>query len=269
VGIKAYQLLGRIKWGVALQPVYEAVLGVALTAMNVGPGNTDATSGETFVLHGVKARHAGHAPVVVFDVGANVGHYTAHVIDIFGDAAHIYAFEPSPSTYALLARNVAPHSDTVHAYNVGLGSTDGPAPFFQDEKGGSTIASLYESNLARGYATVREEIVMLRTIDAFCREEGIMHIDFLKIDVEGHELDVLRGARVMIESGAIDLIQFEFGMADIGSRTFLRDFFDFFEGRYRLYRVVRNGLYPLPRYREIYEVFFNSTNYVAERLASQ
>lgn len=64
MGIKAYQLLGRIKWGVALQPVYEAVLGVALTAMNVGPGNTDATSGETFVLHGVKARHAGHAPVV-------------------------------------------------------------------------------------------------------------------------------------------------------------------------------------------------------------
>jgi hypothetical protein len=107
------------------------------------------------------------------------------------------------------------------------------------------------------------EEVRLRTLDAFCKEQCLSRIDFLKLDVEGNELNVLRGATRMIEAGAIGMIQFEFGEAQIGSRTFFRDIYGFLSPHYTVHRILGMGLSAvLEAYDVILEVY-RTTNYLA------
>jgi hypothetical protein len=86
------------------------------------------------------------------------------------------------------------------------------------------------------------------------------------MDVEGNELNILNGAKRMIENDSIDFIQFEFGGCNIDSRTFFQDFFYLLKERYRIYRILKNGLYPIDSYSEKYEIFI-TTNYLAQRIS--
>lgn len=61
--------------------------------------------------------------------------------------------------------------------------------------------------------------------DEFCQENGIDHIDFLKIDTEGHDLNVLRGFGGMLTSGAISVIQFEYNRLNLFTCNLLRCFY--------------------------------------------
>jgi hypothetical protein len=87
--------------------------------------------------------------------------------------------------------------------------------------------------------------------------KGIEHIDLLKLDVEGHELEVLKGAQQLFASGRVATVSFEFGGCNIDSRTYLRDFFEFFSARHmQLARVSTFGhLQPIANYDESLEQF--------------
>jgi hypothetical protein len=68
--------------------------------------------------------------------------------------------------------------------------------------------------------------VQLDTGDSYCRERDIQRIDLLKIDTEGAEHKVLAGFDQMLKAEAIDIIQFEFGQANIETHFLLKDFFE-------------------------------------------
>jgi hypothetical protein len=106
------------------------------------------------------------------------------------------------------------------------------------------------------------ETARLTTIDRFAEERAIGFIHLLKMDVEGHEYQVLAGASHMLESRAIAIIQFEFGNCNIASRTYFQDFYYLLEPNYRIYRILGQGLCPVRGYRESQEVFL-TTNYLA------
>ena len=88
---------------------------------------------------------------------------------------------------------------------------------------------------------------------------------FLKVDVEGHELDVFSGAKDALRKGSIKNIQFEFGGCNIDTRTFFQDFWYLLTGYgYTLYRIMPDGsLYRINNYAEKLEAFI-CTNYFAE-----
>lgn len=100
------------------------------------------------------------------------------------------------------------------------------------------------------------------SLEAFCRAQGLQTIDLLKLDVEGNELAAMRGGRALIGTGAIKVIQFEFGGCNIDSRSFLQDSFYLLSPHYVLHRIVKDGWVPLPKYSERYEVFL-TTNLLA------
>jgi len=130
---------------------------------------------------------------------------------------------------------------------------------------GSGLASIYKRNLDHfDIAMNIEEKVTMRTLDSFCEENNIQKIHFLKLDVEGNELKVLDGAKNMVQAGAIDHIQFEFGGCNIDSRTYFQDFYYLLSGRYEIYRILKNGLFLIERYKETYECFI-TTNFLAIR----
>lgn len=70
---------------------------------------------------------------------------------------------------------------------------------------------------------VRVETIRITTIDSYLKTHDIQHVDFVKLDVEGHELAALKGMSGALQAGAIDMMQFEYGATFADSRILLRD----------------------------------------------
>jgi FkbM family methyltransferase len=165
------------------------------------------------------------------------------------------------ATFGLLAGNMRDNGN-VRVYNFGFGEKEGAATLYYNEKT-SPMASAFKRRMEHlGVDAGYKEDVAIKTLDGFCKENNISCIDLLKIDVEGSEIYVLRGARSLIGNNLIKLIQFEFGGFNIASRTFFQDFFDLLSPNFQIYRVLKDGLEPVYIYREAHEIFL-TTNYLA------
>ena len=109
--------------------------------------------------------------------------------------------------------------------------------------------------------------VPMYTVDHFLVDhKEIRKIDILKMDVEGHELEVLKGAHGALANRRIDLISFEFGMHQVESRHFFRDFYYFLKGAgYALHVIDHDGtISDVEKYDYKYENFSTLFTYVAE-----
>lgn len=207
-------------------------------------------SGEAFFFKHVVSRFA--TPVVV-DVGANVGAYASSACKANADA-QIYAFEPHPSTFDTLQSNADQHG--FQAIQSACGSEEGTLTLYDYDQEGTSHASAVEGVIKdiHGKEQISTE-VPVTTIDTFARNRNVDCIDVLKIDTEGYELDVLKGARSMIDSGAVRCVQIEFNEMNVKSRTFAIDLVEILDG-YRFYRLLPDGLVDLGEYNPLkYEIF--------------
>ena len=112
-----------------------------------------------------------------------------------------------------------------------------------------------------------QEIVNIQTLDKYCKQNNIENIDLLKMDVEGHELDVLRGGGRFLRSHEASTISFEVGPCNIDSHTYFKDYYYFINeiGGYKLFRITPSGYFiQIKNYREMYEQFQTSI-FVAEK----
>jgi FkbM family methyltransferase len=230
----------------------------------IGAGAYVDSSGEIALVAKIFRENTQGRPLTVFDVGANSGQFSALLSDGLPVNSSVHCFEPSSSAFSELAGRFA--DDARFVLNcVGLSSTRGEAVLHCD-KPGSGLASLHVRDLENkpDLAQTESEPILLETLDNYCTAHRIQRIDLLKIDTEGHELEVLNGASAMLRSGAIGLVSFEFGGCNIDSRTYLRDFVRFFQkyNRATMSRITPSGfLAPLGPYDELSEQF-GVTNYV-------
>ena len=229
--------------------------------MGIGSGSSVNKSGE-YILGDI-LRRLGTEPLTVFDVGANQGKFTTM---IFSQLANrnlvIHAFEPSAIAFAALRRHI-PQQDNIILNQIGLGREEREALLYSDHLG-SSLASLTRRNMAHEKKSFdKSETVKITTLDTYCSNHNINSIDLLKMDVEGHEMDVIHGAKSMFRKNAIRMISFEFGAPDIDTRTFFRDFFYFFKNKgMEIYRITRSGyLCHIAEYHEKHEQF-RTTNFL-------
>ena len=245
------------------QSIFETMYKVGLAGMNVGEGGMPKQSGEPWVLNFIRSRLAQQTQEpVVFDVGANVGQFALAVLDTFGPAVRLWSFEPCNSSFEMLQQHF--RGKNVTLVKAAVGSKEGKAEIFSPASG-SKLASFYDRTSTWDNAS--REFVSVQTIDGYCACNGIRKINFLKIDVEGHELEVLRGADRMLKTG-IDYIQFEFSAAHIDARVFFRDFYKLLQRDYQICRILQNGLMPVKEYTPELELFKRATNYLAVRKAT-
>ena len=139
---------------------------------------------------------------VAFDVGANVGLISAALSKNF---EKVYSFEPDPRCHDLFYSNLEANcARNVNLHKIGLSSKEGTLAFnLGTEVGHSTLEAAHITHLESSIS------IKSRTLDSFTKELGISRIDLLKIDVEGHELDVLVGATSLLGERAIRKIIFE------------------------------------------------------------
>ena len=124
--------------------------------------------------------------MTLWDVGANVGYYTRQFADAVGPNGSVHAFEPGPRNRIALDREVAGIAN-VRVVPVALGAGNGEVRFEECDPETDRIGSAAHVVASGGIA------VSMRTADAMIADGDVPRPDFVKIDVEGYELDVLRG----------------------------------------------------------------------------
>ena len=247
-----------------MQKVLKKIVDKSQYLMGIGAGTDVYSSGEHAIFRMLK-KHA-NEPYTIFDVGANVGQFLGLTQSCLGSRNyHVHCFEPGKTTYEQLQSNVG-SKNNITLNNFGLGKEKGEFELFYDNPG-SGLASLTQRKL--DYHNIdfsKSETVKIEMIDEYCQENSIDKIDLLKIDTEGHELDVLSGASAMFEKKAIQIVTIEFGGSNIDTNTYFRNFFEFFtENGMSIYRITPSGyLSPIPRYNEREEQFI-TINYLAIR----
>lgn len=126
----------------------------------------------------------------VLDVGANIGSYTREFSRAVGPGGRVIALEPVPVTFQLLCRHVNDLQDNVTLLNVAASDRPGIVEM-NVPRLGSGLANLYQSRIAKNGSTK----VLAIPLDALSVSEPIR---LIKVDVEGHEVSVLRGATELI-----------------------------------------------------------------------
>jgi FkbM family methyltransferase len=200
------------------------------------------------------------------DVGGNKGRYAKEALKLF-PAATVHVFEPARVNVDALAETFRTETRVV-LHPFALSDRAGDATLYSNAPG-SGLASLAQRRLEHHSLIlgIEEEVQTIRFEDFWTQTLDRQTIDLVKLDIEGFEIAALEGFGEAIRH--VHVVQFEFGGCNIDTRTFFRDFWQFFRKRgFRLYRMTPVGLFEVERYDERLEVF-TTTNYVAvsKRLA--
>lgn len=176
---------------------------------------------------------------IVFDVGANRGQSIAFFKKMF-PLVTVLAFEPSPRVFLKLQKKWE-NKKNISLFELALGAAKGETVFFEHLLDETSTMSPPNPNstwqkrknrilLVRDSNSFEETLVQVTTLDIFCAENGIRQIDLLKIDVEGFEYNVLKGAQNVLMKGAIKAIQIKRHMDDmrIDNSSQINEFLNYF-----------------------------------------
>jgi FkbM family methyltransferase len=226
---------------------------LSMTGIGIHNYENDHVSGEKAFIKYMKTKN-GFKDGVILDVGANVGHY-AIMLRKNNIKLPIFAFEPHPVAYKKLEQAASLHQFIPVKRGAGEISTKAVIYDYAGNTG-SEHASMYKEVISELRNSAVEEVsIDLVSIDHFVTENNISKIALLKIDTEGHELNVLKGARMTLAKGMVEVIQIEFNEMNVISRTFFKDIIDILPG-YDFYRLLPDGLRALGTYNVLdFEIF--------------
>lgn len=220
------------------------------------------TNGELMVVE-----HVAPKANVIFDVGANVGEWSSYVRKT-NNGADIYAFEPIPDIYSILLARLGDKAYGLHTHQIALGCVNAKKDLYVYAKNieFTGMSSFYrrEEIIEKNFNLVPTKIsVNVRSLDSFCNDYVIRCIDFLKIDTEGSEFDVLKGAAKLLQTGAIKVIQFEYGGTYASANIKLHDVYMFLKSfGYHVFQILPNKLIHIAQWVDELENYRYS-NYLA------
>lgn len=141
-----------------------------------------------------------------FDVGANDGIVSLRILERF-PKAEVQAFEPHPVVFNKLR---AVGQNKLRCHELALSDSEGFATLYVPDYDKMSSLLPKAPSLRQGDAHVITYEVRATTIDAFCAAHGIKQVDVLKVDAEGHDLAVIRGANRMLAARGIKFVYVEF-----------------------------------------------------------
>jgi len=246
---------GRLRY----QKFFRTLFFISCHGMNYGEISNYKEDGEQLVLQYIKENTKNP---VVFDVGAYMGDYSEFILDIFENKVNLYSFEPSKENFKELKKIIG---DRAKVFNIGFNDIKKKVFLYSNVLQGlvhTSGKSIYKRDLREyNFKEGNKEQIEVDTIDNFCLKNNIKKIDFLKIDAEGNELNILKGSLKMIKGDKIDYIQFETG-CNMDSKDYFKDFFYLLTPRYKIYRILKDGLFHIDKYGWENEILAGA-NYLA------
>ena len=150
---------------------------------------------------------------VVVDAGANIGLHALVFSRLVGPKGRVYAFEPDSVNFTRLEEHLTQNRiQNVTAADCALGESEARALLVRDPSDSSRSYLTSGANAADSANAVN-----VMSLDHFAAKEGLENIDFLKVDVEGHEFPLLKGARDLMRRGLIKTMQLEFEPGNLRS----------------------------------------------------
>jgi FkbM family methyltransferase len=179
---------------------------------------------------------------IIFDVGANIGIYSLIAAKKIKTPGKIFAFEPSEWAFNRLKENISLNSvNSIELINKAVSNYNGKTDFYLCED--DAYNSLGSEPMQK---VVAKKIVAVITLDNFCANEKIDKINILKIDTEGADFLVLKGAAGLLSKEQAPVIFCEYNRYTKASKDFeLNDMLTFLEeSNYHLYELKDNTLIP-------------------------
>ncbi|NCO12227.1 MAG: FkbM family methyltransferase [Candidatus Pacebacteria bacterium CG_4_10_14_3_um_filter_34_15] len=236
---------------------------LSLRGLGVLNSEVASATGEDYLLEYLSRKWN---PKIIIDVGSNTDAY-GHK---FFPGAKIFAIEPHPQTFKKLKTKFKGIS-RVKKFNFAMSNQNGQAKLWDFAENTelkrtqptSQLSSLNRDVIIKIHGQKAQGFkVQKMTLDSFALQQKLAKIDFLKIDTEGHEFQVLQGAKQLLADKKIDIIQFEFNEMNVISGSFLRDFMQILPG-HKFFRLMPRGLYSLDDYRPLTHELFGFQNILA------
>jgi FkbM family methyltransferase len=236
--------------------------------------NDMRTNGELWLQRQVLGLSEPGQTLTVVDAGANVGRWSAGMLGAARQAGRLgdldlHAVEPSSYTFERLSQMLA--RQPVSLVRLALSEQSGTSTLHVLAPGAG-VNSLHRPPGAPAGATCEE--VPTLTLDDYAGNARLERIGFVKIDAEGHDLAVLRGARELLDAQRITIAQFEYNHRWVYGRFFLRDAFELLQpAGYRIGKLTPKGIEFYPAWDAELETFVESnyiacTEWAAQRLPS-
>jgi FkbM family methyltransferase len=202
---------------------------------------------------------------VVFDVGANIGQ-TAINYAINFPKAQIFSFEPIKASYNKLRENTF-GLNNIKCFNIALGAEAERRTLVLNSEP-TCVKNSLKPNLENKDSNAVSELIEINTIDNFIVQQNLNCIDFLKIDTEGWEIEVLKGGTKAITNNKIKFILCEVGFTDENLRnTPINQIIDFMnKNNFVFYGLYDISLIQLKKYTHYGNALFVNREYLKESI---
>jgi FkbM family methyltransferase len=173
---------------------------------------------------------------LIFDIGANIGYLSILFSHLTGSTGKVIAIEPSPRSFNLLERNISiglnSSNCNIKAINIGISEEQGELILNETN-------CLERSSLEAANEKTNQILVAVKNLDTLCREHG--NPSFVKIDVEGHEHYVFKGAEILLsKADARPLIMFE-ALEPSQLNQCIRTINKLSKNQFNIYRITSNA----------------------------
>jgi len=161
-------------------------------------------------FHDVIPRHNGG---VVIEIGGHIGYFSLIFSDLVGSNGRVFVFEPGSNNIPYIRRNTA-NNETIILIEEAVSDREGEVEFYEEDLTGQNNSLLsdyeiFDDNLlnagVKGFQR-KVKVISTTTLDSFWAEQGFPNVDFIKVDVEGAEEQVLRGGVNLISSSKPNLM---------------------------------------------------------------
>jgi FkbM family methyltransferase len=219
--------------------------------------NDPETNGEYLLIQKVLQNKNDNDEIVMIDIGANIGEWTnralLHLKNNQNPSTKVIVFEPAVDTFNTLKMNLSNHENVVFN-KILVSNYIGISDFYICGENSKTNSIFIKEG--------KQVEVKSVTLDQYVESCSIDYISYIKCDTEGNDFNVISGAEKLLDSGVIALFQFEYNHRWINAKHFLKDVFDFIDGKnYFLGKIVRDTIEIYKHWHPEMERFYEA-NYI-------